>query len=492
MTTPTTFYDRYLAMDLLGAKPSLTPFGCARRTRRESLVGLRAVSFDPRDLRVGQRHQPAMRWGPLLDELEPSTPETPLSAVFQAPETADSLFLLAAQNDFETLGIFHSAVRHDRSIGVVAEDMLRTLDCQMVNHASGRLHILNATRVPAGRLVCFTSGSTGHAKGILRTVESWHRTFQVQRQLYPYPRAANAIIIGSLAHSMHLYGAMEAIDRGLRPLVMPKFAPRQLADLCGQRKNLLIYATPSHLNLMLSFAAKQWPGPLDAVSHIFCGGAKLDEQRLGALHDLFPAAQMVEFFGTTETSYVTVKSPDAPRGSVGRACPGVDIRIKDAHGNEVPAGQVGTLWVNSPMLFERYIVGEDPHTQWQDGFVTVGDQGFLDREGYFYFSHREGLMVTIAGENVYLGQVEYRLRQLVPDGEIAVVARPDRARGRCLVAVVQVSLSAEERDAVLRSLRGQLGSLVAPKAIIQAAEWPYLPSGKIDREAISRLVEQGP
>lgn len=414
--------------------------------------------------------------------------EAPDEDVFRSPEFGNALFLVLARNDMATLAILRSALTHGRSIGVVGEATLGTLDCTPVRQYSDRLHTLNGVSVPGRRVVCFTSGSTGEAKGILRTLTSWRRTFDVQRRVFSVTAETTPVIIGSLEHSLHLYGAVEAMDRGVTPLVMPRFVPKHFADLCGRHKKLLIYATPSHINLMLSFAERQGSLRLESVVQVFCGGAKLDERRMARIHAVFPAAEIVEFFGTTETSFVTFKAAGAPRGSIGKAFPTVRIKIRGDDGRELPPGQVGTLWVESPMLFERYVIGADPQTKWDGAFVTVGDQGYLDEEGHFYFTERKGSMVTVAGLNVSLDEVENRLKAMLPEGECAVVAISDALRGKCLMAATQVSVSEAEGARALRGLREQFGPLIAPKALVSFADWPLLPSGKTNRDEIVRRL----
>ena len=412
--------------------------------------------------------------------------------VFRSPDAAGMLFLLTARNNVDTLAILDAAIGCDRSIGLVTEETLGAVPNRCLPRTSGRLHVLDDGPVPDGRIACFTSGSTGQAKGVLRTLDSWQRSFQMQRAVHPCAPDTQTIVVGNLAHSMHLYAAMEAMDRGVVPLVMPRFTPKGFADLCRQHASVLVFATPSHLNLLLSFSVKHPALALPSVTLVFSGGAKLDERRLAALRTLFPAAAIVEFYGTTETSFITVKGADAPRGSVGTPCPGVAMAIRDEVGRDLPPGESGTLWVKSAMLFERYVVGDAPHTQWQDGFVTVGDQGYLDAAGNFFFTQRLGSMVTIAGQSVFTDDVEGYLRQGVDGGECAVVAIRDALRGRRLIAATQIALSQAESDRLLRDMRLRFGPLAAPIAIVPLPDWPFLPSGKTNRREIARRLDGHP
>jgi long-chain acyl-CoA synthetase len=144
------------------------------------------------------------------------------------------------------------------------------------------------------------------------------------------------------------------------------------------------------------------------------------------------------------------------------------------------------------MLFERYVFGEDANTRWRDGFVTVGDQGYLDPDGNLFFTARLGSMVTIAGENVFLDHVENRLRARVHAGECVILPVGDPLRGCRLVAVTQFAMPEDEAGGVLRALRDEFGALKSPKALVHVANWPFLPSGKTDRLTLAKLMLDRP
>lgn len=398
--------------------------------------------------------------------------------------SGDGLLLVRAQNDLTTLALFRAALDLSRTVGVVDQTVLAGLDG--IAPSTDRLLEAPTIECNGEGLVCFTSGSSGKAKAILRSPESWQRTYALQRDLLGYASDARALILGNLAHSMHLYGAMECLDRRSVPVILKTFSPRAALDHCRRSRTQIVYATPAHLNLILEWSRRRPAEPLPHVRHIFAGGAKLNEERLEQLAVLFPEAIITEFFGTTETSYITIKATDAPIGSVGKACPGVDIEIRDSTGARLPTGREGTLWVRSDMLFERYILGADSKTRWQDGFLTVGDQGFVDDNGNFFFTARSGFMVTIAGENVFLDHIEALLAGLTTKGEAAVLAVPDRMRGQSLVAATQFPPA--DRETVLRKMREALGALKAPKSIVHIADWPFLPSGKTDRQKLKQMV----
>lgn len=405
--------------------------------------------------------------------------------------SGERMLLVKARNDLGTVATVRAALAMGKSAGLVDDSVFAQHRGAGETRTIGGDEILISDKPVSGpNIVCFTSGSTGSAKGILRSIDSWIQTYDVQRRTLNHGRTASVLVFGNLAHSLHFYGAMEALDREVVPTVLSSFSPKQVIDACRRDRPEILYATPSHLGLILAQAKTYCPAPLDSVRIILTGGAKLNERNLRPLRDVFPEALIVEFFGTTETSYMTIKAPTAPDGSVGKPCGGVDIQVRDANDRLLPPGQEGALWVKSDMIFSRYIVGQDPQTRWRNGYLTIGDQGFLDEAGHLYFTARKGSMVTVAGENVYLDHVERSLTRFVSKGEAAVVPIADALRGNQLVAMTQFELPKHRHEEALKAMRAEFGTVKSPKSILHAPDWPFLPSGKVDRQRLATIAAE--
>lgn len=400
----------------------------------------------------------------------------------------DGLALVRNQNDVQTAELFWSALHNGRAVGVIDDEQLKHLQNFQEVSISDRFAHIPIPKIPGPRIACFTSGSSGEPKAIIRTYESWVRSFELLQTRLRYDQAASTLILGNLAHSMHLFAATEAISRGAELTILKKFSVKRAIEEIRIKGIGLIHAVPAHINLILAYGAMADISPLPSVSHILVGGAKFRESHLAQLSQMFPNANIVEFFGTTETSFITIKDTGASNDSVGQPCDGVSLRIWDQDTQEVPTGTHGTIWVKSDMLFEDYVIGSDPNTKWQDGFLTVGDQGYLDNNGYLHFIARKGSMVTIAGENVFTDHIEREIQKAFPTCEFAVVPIQDAIRGTHLVVASQTSLSDQDVDRLLKLLRAQFGPLKAPRRVFHITKWPTLPSGKIDRQELETLI----
>ena len=160
-----------------------------------------------------------------------------------------------------------------------------------------------------------------------------------------------------------------------------------------------------------------------------------------------------ETYASSETGYLTAISSAEARlrpGSAGRPLEGVSIKILDDDGNEVAAGVMGKIYARhfATPLF-TYINREDDRKAIEhDGYVTVGDIGYLDDERYLYVSDRRTDLVLSGGVNIYPAEIEHALIGMPGVADCAVFGVPDAEFGQSLVAAVQthdgVSLTAQK------------------------------------------------
>ncbi|GAB2186277.1 AMP-binding protein [Roseibium sp. LAB1] len=338
----------------------------------------------------------------------------------------------------------------------------------------------------------FTSGSSGVPKGYVRSHGSWLESFRLSAHAFGISDSSRIVLPGQLTHSLHLYGAVCGLACGQHVVLMPRFDPRAvLRDLGGASAGSVLYATPTQLHFLAETARRS--GPVTAVKQVLASGAKWREADRQALKSVFPEARLFEFYGASETSFITLASPEdnVPSGSVGRAAQGVDIVIGDPAAPTGP-GSAGPIWVRSGLLFSHYICGTAPDTLWRDGWLTVGDHGFLDERGFLFLTGRENRMVITAGLNVYPEEVEAVLVEH-PSVALAVVAGlPDRVRGHRLEAVVELSAAlADAEQILLRHCRAHLAPGKVPRHINFRTKLPLTPGGKPDIQKIVAELAKG-
>lgn len=197
-------------------------------------------------------------------------------------------------------------------------------------------------------------------------------------------------------------------------------------------------------------------------------------------------------YGMTETAaQVTLLPPGeflAGREDVGRPLPHAAVEIVDPATEEtLGRGCVGRIRVRCASLFLGYIPGERHET---DAFLT-SDQGELTADGHLCVQGRADAVVITGGEKVDPVEVEAAIRATGLVDDVAVVGVPDREWGEAVVAVIAGAAPGMEGELAAR-VRQVLSPAARPKRWVRVAELPRTGAGKVDRQALLRLIASAP
>ncbi|MCV0429059.1 MAG: AMP-binding protein [Roseibium sp.] len=340
----------------------------------------------------------------------------------------------------------------------------------------------------------FTSGSTGTPKGYVRDHGSWLRSFELGNREFGIDPADRIVLAGQLTHSLHLYGAVCGLARGQEVSLAARFDPRSiLSSLVTAETGAVLYATPTQLHFISEAARRS--GPLNNVVRVLASGAKWQDSDRAALEGVFPNADLIEFYGASETSFITLSNSanTVPQGSVGKAPAGVQIAIGDPDA-PLPDCEAGEIWVKSTLLFSGYLTGDEPQTRWKNDWLSFGDHGFLDANGYLFLTGRANRMVVTSGLNVYPEEVEAVLMAHPQVAAAVVAGLEDPVRGQRLEAAVQLTepLAGAEKS-LLHHCRTRLASGKVPRRIHFYRELPLTAGGKPDiQRVMADLSGSGP
>jgi acyl-CoA synthetase (AMP-forming)/AMP-acid ligase II len=206
--------------------------------------------------------------------------------------------------------------------------------------------------------------------------------------------------------------------------------------------------------------------------------------------------------GMTETGgpHTMVEVPDTPlpderRGSFGIPLPGVvQHRIVDASGVEVPPGQHGEIQVRGQILMSGIYKKERHEVFSPDGWYPTGDRGWFDDSGHLHFTGRASALIKTAGSNVSPAEVESVLDAMPGVLHSFVIGLPHPVRGEVVGAAVVPAHGAQlSTDAIAGHARANLSGFKVPTviAILAESELPMLPTGKLDRQGLVRLLSTG-
>jgi bile acid-coenzyme A ligase len=196
---------------------------------------------------------------------------------------------------------------------------------------------------------------------------------------------------------------------------------------------------------------------------------------------------ILELYGGTEGQARTVITGQEwleHRGSVGRVYPGGEMKAVDAQGNELPAGEIGEIYMRwTPDVAPTYrYIGAEARTL-PGGWESLGDIGWFDAEGYLYLADCRTDMILVGGANVYPAEVESAIDEHALVQSSAVVGLPDDDLGNRIHAIVQAhpDLTAQDLE---RHLAERLVIYKRPRSIEFTAEPLRDDAGKVRRSAL--------
>ena len=335
------------------------------------------------------------------------------------------------------------------------------------------------TQTDRGVFQCETGGTSGKPKRIRRTVESWLASIRVIFEKYTNSAECYGIL-GDLGHSLAFYAAVEAQIIGNRCVSVVGRSPKEQAQQFADAGVDVIYATPTQLRLLCKSHRV-----LETVQVVFIGGGRLDPETRTQVQFLAPNAQILQFYGAAETSFITLAEPHHDAVSVGIAFPGVEIDIRNIDGDGI-----GDVWVKSPYVFLGYAQGHAPDTHWQDGWLTIGELGKIDGAGQLFLSGRKSRVFTVADKTIYPEDIEQYLNAQTEVIASAVIPVDDPLRGaRIYVALCSDQTDDDRMQGMLGELKDR-GIIVDRWRIFGSDDWPMLMSGKPNYQTLRATASE--
>ena len=340
-------------------------------------------------------------------------------------------------------------------------------------------------------LLPYTSGTTGVPKGAMLShanLAANHR--QMEQTRLAVGERDVVLCVLPLFHIYALNVAMAfSLSRGATVLIIERFDPLQtLEAIATQRASVIIGAPPIYI------AWVNLPGVEDydlaSVRYAVSGAAALPKQVLYRFEAEL-GITIWEGYGLTETSPLlttVAMNETALPGSVGRPVPGVELRLVDERGNEVPPGDPGEVVVRGPNVFSGY--WRQPEATAEaldpDGWFRTGDVGILDG-GNLYLVDRKKDLIIVSGFNVYPREVEEVLFRHPKVAEAAVIGTPHPYTGEAVKAVVVLRAGEESSEEEITDFcRRYLARFKCPEVVEFVPSLPVNPSGKVLRRELRR------
>jgi long-chain acyl-CoA synthetase len=358
--------------------------------------------------------------------------------------------------------------------------------------ASAATAVLPRLNADDDALILYTSGTTGEPKGV---VLSYGNLAQYPRTMREMSVTDSSTVRGCILPMSHIVGPIvcnDLVDKGFTLVIFDQINPVTLLEGIQKNRVTVFESVPIVFQLLLGVRDL---ATYDTSSVKIAGmmGTSIPLPLLRAFQSVQPHIKVIQGYGLTETSpMITLVEPErawAKMGSIGRPVPGVEVKIVDKAGKEMPTGEPGEIITRGPHVMKGYFrKPEATAARIHEGWLYTGDCGKVEADGYFYHLGRRDDMIITGGLNVYPAEVENLIYTYPGIQETIVFAIPDPKRGHVIGAalVPRPGENIVERE-LLIFLRGNLANFKVPQKIVIRESLPRTSSGKLIRDADTLL-----
>ncbi len=343
-----------------------------------------------------------------------------------------------------------------------------------------------------GRLVLLTSGTTGTPKGATHSGGSAGLgTLKAILDRTPWRAEEPIVIVAPMFHAWGFSQLVFATALACTVVTRRKFDPEATLDLVDRHQATGLAVVPVMFDRIMDLppdVRNRYSGR--SLRFATASGSRMRPDVVIAFMDQFGDV-IYNNYNATEAGMIATATPADLRiapDTAGRPAGGTEIRILDKEFNEVPTGEVGSIYVHNDTQFDGYTSGttKDFHA----GFMCSGDVGYLDEAGRLFVVGRDDEMIVSGGENVYPIEVEKTLAAHPEVAEAAVIGVDDEQYGQRLAAFVVLEPDASATPETLKQyVRENLANYKVPREIAVLDELPRGSTGKIVRaELHSRIT----
>ncbi len=333
----------------------------------------------------------------------------------------------------------------------------------------------------------YTSGTTGVSKGAILT----HNNFAVNGA-----NLLNAWRIGSTDRFLlalplfHVHALGNGVHcwlfSGCRMRLLERFEHDKAASEFLDFRPTLFFGVPTVYVRLLDIPPDTAREIGKGMRLFVSGSAPLPAQVLEEFRKLY-GHTILERYGMTET-LMNISNPyDGERrpGSVGFPLPGVETRIVDQDGRDVPDGETGELYLKGPNVFPGYWRREDAtKAAFVDGWFKTGDLAQRSPDGYYTLCGRRSDLIISGGFNIYPREIEEFLTEQPEVAEAAVAGEADRVRGEIPVAYIVPRGGSCDTAALEARCREKLASFKCPRRFVVVEKLPRNALGKVQKHLL--------
>lgn len=346
-------------------------------------------------------------------------------------------------------------------------------------------------------LIIYTSGTTGTPKAIVLDHEAQTNGPRALAEMWGLTADDVTLVALPLGY---LYGLSTAaavgLQRGGKVVILRRFHPRDVLEGLVMHQATVYHGVPTMFSMMLEYCEQRdLSFDLSGVRVLVSAGAPLPQEMRQRFSRRF-GQELQNYYAMTESTPVFAKLAGDPRplpdSAVGRAAPGLMVRIVRPDGTDCAEGEEGEILVRAAATMRRYMNAPDlTAASFVDNLLRTGDLGRRDAEGNFYITGRIKDIIIRGGANISPAEVEEALSSHPAVQDVAVVGAPDRIFGEVPVAfVVPRGGASVTADALEAHAARTLSDFKVPKRYVFEAVLPVGKTGKVDKATLARRLAE--
>ncbi len=412
--------------------------------------------------------------------LVPQCPSLPANKILETFISADVDYIICWT---ELLGTFESAIAS-------SEDHFNLIDINETTTSDPCASFSrNEDNYSKDYIVTLTSGSTGSPKPIvLKQVTKLNR-ISAAATLYSLDEDDIILAATPLYHSLAQRLVLLPLIIGGTSVLLAGYNILQWLKHISGHKVTFTIAVSSQLKQLLSVNTNEYD--LSSLKCIVSSSELLPIEYKQPLLELL-SCDFHECYGTSEIAIATdISFSDGlgKAGSVGRAIPSVDIAIIDDSNLLLPANTIGEICCKTPMAFAGYYKQpENTESSYFGGFFKTGDLGYLDADGFLFFSGRKKEIIISGGINIYPKDIEDTLILHEKVDQVCVIAIEDDSLGEVPVAVIVPISNDITMKELLRFSANKLAAYQIPRDFIFVSALAKNDIGKIQKSLVRQQV----
>lgn len=337
--------------------------------------------------------------------------------------------------------------------------------------------------------IIYTSGTTGVAKGAMHS----HRSFIGWATI---PVLQNVITAEDTMLNVypmfHMGGTVLSVVclvPGCTQVILGTFDAEKWLSVIARHRVTATCAVPTIMNAVTRLPAETVARyDVSCLKRLATSGAPFLTETQDATIRLLPQVKLYSYYSATEIFQSMMLPEDHARKvrCVGPAAYGMEVCVLDDHNNDMPAGEAGLIYARGISAFIGYYKNPQADADaMHDGWVTCGDIGYLDNEGFLYVVDRKKDIINSGGEKIFSPEIEGRLLELEGLAEVAVIGVPDEFWGERVHAVVSLAPGGGlTSDDILEWCKQNISGYKKPRSVDIRKELPKSPVGKILKREI--------